>query len=59
MAGILMATLIDTARARGLKAMEGIVLGSNHKMLKFARQLGFSLHRDMEEPDTVNVTRPL
>ena len=58
-AGILMATLIDTARARGLKAMEGIVLGSNHKMLKFARQLGFSLHRDMEEPDTVNVTRPL
>ena len=54
-----MATLIDTARARGLKVMEGIVLGSNHKMLKFARQLGFSLHRDIEEPDTVHVARPL
>lgn len=58
-AGILMATLMDAARARGLKTMEGIVLASNHKMLKFARQLGFSLHRDPDEPDTVHVSRPL
>ncbi|MCZ7653672.1 MAG: hypothetical protein M5R42_04370 [Rhodocyclaceae bacterium] len=29
--------------------MEGFVLTSNHKMLKFTRQLGFELHRDMGE----------
>ena len=58
-AGILMATLMDTARARGLTSMEGIVLASNHKMLKFARQLGFTLHHDWDEPSTVNVVRPL
>lgn len=58
-AGILMATLIDTARTRGLKTMEGIVLASNYKMLKFARQLGFSLHRDKDDRDTVHVVRPL
>lgn len=58
-AGILMATLIDAARAHGLKTMEGIVLASNHKMLKFARQLGFSLHRDSDEPDTVHLARAL
>lgn len=58
-AGILMATLMDTARARGLTSMEGIILASNHKMLKFARQLGFTLHHDWDEPDTVHVVRPL
>lgn len=58
-AGILMATLIDTARARGLKTMEGIVLASNHKMLKFARQLGFSQHHDKDDLETVHVVRPL
>lgn len=58
-AGILMATLIDTARARGLKTMEGIVLASNHKMLKFARQLGFSQQRVRDDPETVHVVRPL
>jgi GNAT superfamily N-acetyltransferase len=42
-AGLLMAELIDAAKARGLKLMEGLVLASNHKMLKFARQLGFTL----------------
>lgn len=58
-AGILMAALMDAARARGLKTMEGFVLASNHKMLKFARQLGFALHRDISDPDTVHVMRML
>ncbi|MCQ8780168.1 GNAT family N-acetyltransferase, partial [Escherichia coli] len=30
----LMASLLDAARARGLKEMEGFVLSTNHKMLK-------------------------
>lgn len=58
-AGILMAALIDAARAKGLKTMEGFVLASNHKMLKFARQLGFTVHRDIGDADTVRIVRPL
>ena len=48
-AGILMLTLIDAAKGRGMERMEGVILASNYKMLKFARQLGFALHRDPED----------
>jgi acetyltransferase len=58
-AGVLMLALMDAARARGLKAMEGVVLASNHKMLKFARQLGFELHRAAGDPDSIHVWREL
>lgn len=58
-AGVLMLALIDAAQGRGLKTMEGMVLATNHKMLKFARQLGFSLHRDADDPGTIHVLRPL
>lgn len=58
-AGILMLDLIEAARNKGLKAMVGFVLASNHKMLKFCRQLGFEFHRDMGEGDTVNVVKTL
>jgi len=52
LAGLLMAALIDFARARGFKTMEGLVLTDNHKMLKFARQLGFEIRREPDEPGT-------
>lgn len=58
-AGILMAALMDAARERGLKTMEGSVLASNYKMLKFARQLGFTAHRDIGDCDNVHVVRSL
>lgn len=58
-AGVLMLSLMDAAKARGMKTMEGFVLASNHKMLKFARQLGFVLHRDADDPGTVHAVRPL
>lgn len=58
-AGALMADLMEAARGRGLTEMSGIVLATNHPMLKFARQLGFTLHRDADEPDTVHVVRKL
>jgi len=54
-AGLLMIPLQKTAREHGFKTMEGLVLGSNHKMLKFARQLGFRIHRDPGEGDTVRI----
>jgi len=58
-AGVLMFALMDAARARGLQVMEGLVLSTNHKMLKFAHQLGFSQHRNPDDPDTVRVERAL
>lgn len=58
-AGILMMTLIDAAKARGMTSMEGFILASNDKMLKFARQLGFSLHHDPDDPGVVIATRSL
>jgi len=54
-AGLLMISLEDAAREHGFKTMEGIVLASNHKMLKFARQLRFRSHRIPGEADTVHL----
>lgn len=59
LAGILMVALMEAARERGLRAMEGFVLASNYKMLKFARQLGFTVRRDIGDCDNVHVVRPL
>jgi acetyltransferase len=58
-AGLLMLSLMDAARERGFRVMEGEVLAHNHKMLKFARQLGFSVHRDPDSGDTLRVVREL
>jgi acetyltransferase len=59
LAGILMKALIDVARARGLATMEGSVLATNTRMLKFMRQLGFRLEHDPEDRSTVRVVRAL
>ena len=58
-AGILMLDLIAAARSKGLKTLEGFVLSSNHKMLKFCHQLGFEFHRDLGDGDTVRVVKAL
>jgi acetyltransferase len=58
-AGLLMLSLMDAARERGFRTMEGYVLAHNHKMLKFARQLGFSVRRDPDGGDTLHVVRDL
>jgi len=54
-AGLLMISLMHAARENGYKTMEGIVLASNHKMLKFARQLGFKRHHLPGEADIVHI----
>lgn len=59
LAGILMHALIGRARARGLATMEGIVLRSNDRMLRFARQLGFVAQPDPEDPQTIRVALAL
>ncbi len=58
-AGILMLTLIDAARARGMQRMEAFILSTNDKMIKFARQLGFAVHRDPDDPGMVVAERGL
>lgn len=55
LAGSLMAALIADARKKGLTEMEGFVLSANHKMLKFAQQLGFRLEHDPDDWQTVHV----
>ena len=54
-AGLLMSSLLGAARERGYTVMEGIVLASNHKMLKFARRLGFKCQREPGETDSVHI----
>ena len=59
LAGILMHTLMDVARSRGLARMEGSVLATNLRMLKFARQLGFEVQHDPDDAKTRRVVRML
>jgi len=59
LAGVLMADLISAARARGLTDMEGFILATNQRMLKFARQLGFRAVHDPDDRRTVHVVRKL
>lgn len=46
----LMQALIDAARQRRLKRIEGFVLSSNYHMLEFIRTLGFSVHSSAADP---------
>ncbi len=45
----LMTALIDAARRRGLREIEGIVLADNQPMLRLASRLGFTIARDPED----------
>ena len=58
-AGLLMATLIRTARAKGLTRMEGEVLRANTSMLRFARALGFEVAGDASDAQNVRIVKRL
>ena len=49
LATILLTALIDAARTRGLKTMEGFVLKVNAPMLRLAQRLGFSVAADPDD----------
>lgn len=49
LATALMNALIDTAKRRGLRSMEGFVLADNKPMLRIANRLGFSIDADPED----------
>jgi acetyltransferase len=55
----LMGSLIDAARSKGLKTMEGEVLASNHNMLTLVATLGFNVVASREDSSIVNVSKVL
>ncbi len=54
--GALMTILIDAAKRRGLKGMEGFVLAENAPMLRLATRLGFTTSPDPDDR-TVRICR--
>jgi len=56
LASRLMRELIEAARARGLRHMEGFVLAGNAGMLDLARRLGFTVKADPHD-QTVTIVR--
>jgi L-amino acid N-acyltransferase YncA len=55
LASRLMNELIRSARARGLKGMEGFILAGNTSMRKLAKRLGFEVTASSEGPGVLRV----
>ena len=55
----LMNALIEAARQRGVKRMEGEVLANNQNMLKLTENLGFSHHTNSDDPGIRNAIKLL
>ncbi len=55
----LMTILMEAARAKGLKTIEGEVLSSNHNMLKLVTRLGFTSKISEEDQGIIKVIRAL
>ena len=54
LARTMMNLLIEAARERGLKVMEGVFLANNERMLRFVQSLGFHINRDPEDSSLFN-----
>jgi acetyltransferase len=55
----LMGSLMDAARSKGLKTMEGEVLASNRNMLKLVTTLGFTIAISEEDPAIKRISKVL
>ncbi|HVN36527.1 MAG TPA: GNAT family N-acetyltransferase [Casimicrobiaceae bacterium] len=55
-ARLLMMRLVGCAKARGLKRLEGAVLRSNSRMVKFMADFGSTMRDDPDDPEQVIVT---
>ncbi|MCK7580224.1 MAG: GNAT family N-acetyltransferase [Chromatiales bacterium] len=53
----LLALLMEAARAKGFKTMEGEVLTENVPMLNLVRRLGFNLWQEPDSPTIFAVSR--
>jgi acetyltransferase len=58
-AGLLMNALLDAARARGLKSMEGVVFSTNRDMLRFVRALGFEVKPEPGDRTMMRIEKAL
>lgn len=56
---LLMRALMEAARSRGLTAMFGEMLSSNHKMLQYVARLGFKTAHDEADPRVIRVKTQL
>jgi acetyltransferase len=55
----LMVALMEAARAKGLKTIEGEVLSNNHNMLKLMNRLGFTSKTSEEDQGIMKVSKAL
>jgi len=55
----LMNELMEAARQRGIRQMNGEILANNHHMLKLTETLGFSLHTSADDPNIKAVSKML
>jgi len=55
----LMNALIEAARQRGIKIMDGEILANNHPMLELAESLGFSVKTIPDDPGVRTVSKQL
>ncbi|BAU47657.1 acetyl-CoA synthetase [Sulfurifustis variabilis] len=55
----LLGALIDAARSRGLRSIDGEVLEENAPMLHLVRKLGFEVHPSPDDPHVKTVVRRL
>jgi len=56
---VLMQAIEDTARARGLAELIGLVLKDNDEMGTMMRKRGYAPHRDEEDPGILRYIKPL
>ncbi|MFO1205230.1 MAG: bifunctional acetate--CoA ligase family protein/GNAT family N-acetyltransferase [Burkholderiales bacterium] len=57
--GRLMVSLMDAAREKGLRRIDGDVLTANTKMLRFMQKLGFEVLPNEDDPDLKRCVRAL
>jgi len=55
----IMAVLMDIARAKGMRVMDGEVLKSNRRMIKLAESLGFKIEAHPEDDSVRYISRSL
>lgn len=55
----LMRSLMQNARERGLRIMEGEVLSANNRMIALVKSLGFRVERDRQDPSVKRVIKVL
>jgi acetyltransferase len=56
---LLLLTLLEVARARGLQAMEGIVMAGNHRMLGLTHALGFTVWTEPRDASVKHLAKDL